>query len=164
LSLAHGIMIAYGSYLEKKSDITNNSFITAFADSGIAFLGGFAVFSTLGYLSFATGMNFEEITRGGFALAFITYPTVISKIPFLQSIFGLIFFSILFLFGLTSAYSMVEAISKSISEKFRIRRSLSNFIICFIGLIFGLLIGKNILLIETADHFISDFALVIVGL
>ena len=164
LSLAQGIMIAYGSYLEKKSDITNNSFITAFADCGIAFLGGFAVFSTLGYLSFTTGMNFEEIARGGFALAFITYPTVISKIPFLQSIFGLMFFSILFLFGLTSAYSMVEAISKSISEKFKISRQKSNFIICLIGLLAGLLIGKNILLIETADHFISDFALVVVGL
>lgn len=164
LSLAQGIMIAYGSYLEKKSDIANNSFITAFADSGIAFLGGFAVFSTLGYLSFATGMEFEEIARSGFALAFVTYPTVISKIPFMQTIFGIIFFSILLLFGLTSAYSMVEAISKSISEKFKIMRQLSNFIICSIGLISGLLIGKNIYLIETADHFISDFALVVVGL
>ncbi len=164
LSLAQGIMIAYGSYLKKKSDITNNSFITAFTDSGIAFLGGFAVFSTLGYLSFVTGIQFEEIARGGFALAFITYPTVISKIPFLQTVFGVIFFSILLLFGLTSAYSMVEAISKSISEKFKITRQLSNFIICSIGLISGILIGKNIYLIETADHFISDFALVIVGL
>ncbi|MEM1513359.1 MAG: sodium-dependent transporter [Candidatus Thermoplasmatota archaeon] len=164
LSLAQGIMIAYGSYLEKKSDISNNSFITAFADSGIAFLGGFAVFSTLGYLSFATGMQFEEIAKGGFALAFITYPTVISKIPFLQAVFGIIFFSILFLFGLTSAYSMIEAISKSISEKFKISRGKSNFLICSIGFISGLIFIKNIFLIETADYFISDFALVACGL
>jgi len=166
LSLAQGIMIAYASFLEKKSDIANNAFITAFADGGIAFLAGFAVFSVLGFLSYQTGMSMEEIARGGIGLVFITYPTGISKIPFMASFFGIIFFITLFAFGLTSAFSMVEALSDGLKDKFGVAKEKANFFICLIGFLFGLILttGGGIYWIEIMDHFISNFALVFVGL
>jgi len=166
LSLAQGIMIAYASFLEKKSDITNNAFITAFADGGIAFLSGFAVFSVLGFLAYQTGLPMEEIARGGIGLVFITYPTGISKIPFMASFFGIIFFLTLFAFGLTSAFSMVEAFSDGLKDKFGIAKEKANFLICFVGFIFGIFLatGGGIYWIEIMDHFISNFALATVGL
>lgn len=60
LSLAMGIMIAYGSYLPEKSDIANNSFIIGLADSAFSFLIGFAVFGTLGYMAYATQTSVQE--------------------------------------------------------------------------------------------------------
>ncbi|HEB37133.1 MAG TPA: sodium-dependent transporter, partial [Thermoplasmatales archaeon] len=45
LSLAQGILITYESFLKKKSDVTNNAFITSLADAGTSFLAGFTVFS-----------------------------------------------------------------------------------------------------------------------
>ena len=166
LSLAQGIMISYASFLKKGSDITNNAFITALADGGTAFLAGFAVFSVLGFLSYQTGMSMEEIARGGIGLAFITYPTAISKIPLMASFFGIIFFTALLTFGIDSAFSMIEAISNGVKDKFGISRKKLNFIICFLGFILGLFLtgGNGIYWIEIMDHFISNFALIFIGL
>jgi NSS family neurotransmitter:Na+ symporter len=65
LSLAMGIMIVYASYLPRKSDVTNNAFITSFANCGTSFFAGFAIFSTLGYLAYATGVDVSEVARTG---------------------------------------------------------------------------------------------------
>ena len=78
LSLGFGVLIAYASYLPKKSDVVNNAFITGLADAGISFFAGFAVFSTLGYLACATGVGVEDVVTAGPGLAFVTYPTIIS--------------------------------------------------------------------------------------
>jgi len=166
LSLAQGIMIAYASFLKKGSDINNNAFITALADGGAAFLAGFAVFSVLGYLSYQTGMPMSEIAGGGIGLTFITYPTGISKIPVAPSFFGVIFFATLLSFGINSAFSMVESVSEGVRDKFGISKKKSTFIICLLGFLLSLLLipGSGIHWIEIMDHFISNFALVFVGL
>src|SRR5699024_12019150 len=47
MSIAFAIMITYSSYLPKKSDITNNAFITGFSNSAFELLAGIGVFSVL---------------------------------------------------------------------------------------------------------------------
>jgi NSS family neurotransmitter:Na+ symporter len=166
LSLAQGIMIVYASFLKKGSDISNNAFITALADGGTAFLAGFAVFSVLGYLAYQTGVPMEEIARGGIGLAFITYPTAIAKMPFAASFFGIIFFTALLTFGIDSAFSMVESITNAFKDKFAISREKATFVVCMIGFLVALILatGGGIFWIDIMDHFISNFALVFIGL
>jgi len=166
LSLAQGIMIVYASFLKKGSDISNNAFITALADGGTAFLAGFAVFSVLGYLAYQTGVPMEEIARGGIGLAFITYPTAIAKMPFAASFFGIIFFTALLTFGIDSAFSMVESITNAFKDKFAISREKATFVVCMIGFLIALILatGGGIFWIDIMDHFISNFALVFIGL
>ena len=45
LSLGMGVMIAYSSFIPRDSDVNNNSFITCFANCGVSFFAGFAVFT-----------------------------------------------------------------------------------------------------------------------
>jgi len=165
LSLAQGIMILYSSHLKEGSDITNNAFITALADGGTAFLAGFAVFSILGYLSYQSGMSMGEIARGGMGLAFITYPAAISKIPF-ASFFGVIFFLALLTFGIDSAFSMVESVAGSLSDKFKIKRERATLLVVIVGFISGIFLtfGNGMYWIEIMDYSVSNFALVIAGL
>ena len=66
LSLAMGTLIVYSSYLPKKSDISNNAYITSLANCGTSFFAGFAVFSTLGYLAQSMGVGVPEVTQSGF--------------------------------------------------------------------------------------------------
>ncbi|MEW5945000.1 MAG: sodium-dependent transporter, partial [bacterium] len=73
LSIGFGVMIAYASFLPKKSDIVNNAFITSLLDAGTSFLAGLCIFSTLGYLARATGAGVADVVKGGPGLAFITY-------------------------------------------------------------------------------------------
>jgi neurotransmitter:Na+ symporter, NSS family len=54
-SLAQGIMITYASFLKKKSDLTNNAFIIAFADAGTSFLADLQSLASLAILRFLRG-------------------------------------------------------------------------------------------------------------
>jgi len=165
-SLAQGIMITYASFLKKKSDLTNNAFIVALADAGTAFLAGFAVFSVVGYLSISQGVGIGSLPMAGPGLTFVTYPTAISLLPFAASIFGTFFFIALLTFGIDSAFSMIEPISASANEKWKISKAKATAIMCTLGFFFSLIFttGGGVHLLEILDHFITHFGLVSIGL
>ena len=165
LSLGFGIMIAYASYLPKKSDVVNNAFITAFANSGFSFLAGLGVFGVLGYMAQAQGVEFGEIASGGIGLAFIAFPKAINLLPAFKGIFGVLFFLSLVISGLSSTMSLIEAFSSSIMDKFSLKRKKAITIVCgtgFLGsVIFATGLGLNIL--DVVDHFINAYGLAVVG-
>ena len=47
-------------------------------------ISGVAVFSILGNLAHQQGVEVEEVVKGGPALAFITFPEALSKLPLPQ--------------------------------------------------------------------------------
>ena len=138
LSLAQGIMITYASYLKKKSDITNNACIAAFADAGTSFFAGFAVFSIVGYLASTQGVSIQNLGIAGPELIFITYPTAISLLPTAAVLFGIVFYIALLTFGIDSAFSMIEPMTTSIHEKWHISKTKSTAILCSIGFLLSL--------------------------
>jgi len=113
LSLARGIMIAYGSYLPEKSDIANNSFIVGLADSAFSLLIGFAVFGTLGYMVFTTHTSVQEVVASGVGLAFIVFPQALNLMPGFPNLVAAIFFLTLIIAGFTSSISL-ESITSSL--------------------------------------------------
>ncbi|MCK4364761.1 MAG: sodium-dependent transporter [Thermoplasmatales archaeon] len=165
-SLAQGIMITYASFLKKKSDLTNNAFIVALADAGTAFLAGFAVFSVIGYLSVSQGIGIGDLPMAGPGLTFITYPTAISLLPFAAAMFGIFFFIALLTFGIDSAFSMIEPISASANQKWRISKAKATALMCTLGFFVSLIFatGGGIHLLEILDHFVTNFGLVSIGL
>ena len=165
-SLAQGIMITYASFLKKKSDLTNNAFIVALADAGTAFLAGFAVFSVVGYLSVSQGIGIGELPMAGPGLTFVTYPTAISLLPFAAAMFGIFFFIALLTFGIDSAFSMMEPISASANQKWRISKAKATALMCTLGFSVSLIFatGGGVHLLEILDHFVTNFGLVSIGL
>ncbi|KAF2956696.1 sodium-dependent transporter [Marinitoga sp. 38H-ov] len=169
LSLAFGIMIAYGSYNNKKSDVANNAIITALGNSATSFLAGIAVFSVLGYMAQQMSVPVNEVVSGGIGLAFVVYPQAISLIPggvIVQSIFGLAFFVMLLTLGIDSAFSLVEAVEASAGDKFKINKK--SFLIGFsiLGFIFGLLFSTQggLYWLDIIDHYMGTYALLVVGI
>lgn len=167
-SLAQGIMITYASFLKKKSDLTNNAFIIALADAGTSFLAGFAVFSVVGYLAVSQGLSIDTLGSqiAGPNLTFITYPTAISLLPFAAAFFGMVFFIALLTFGIDSAFSMIEPISASVNNKWKISKAKATAIMCTLGFFISLIFatGGGLYLLEIIDHFIANFGLVSIGL
>jgi len=104
LSVGMAGMYTYGRFIAKKGDITNNTIITALCDSAFAFLAGFAVFSTVGYIMQALGVTLQDVTISGVGLAYVTYPVGISLMPALNRLTGVLFFLMFWLIGLSSAY------------------------------------------------------------
>jgi NSS family neurotransmitter:Na+ symporter len=165
LSLAMGTLIAYASYNPPDNEVNNNAFITALGNSSISFLGGFAVFSILGFLAFTLGKPVDEVVRSGIGLAFVTYPTAISKLPG-APIWGILFFFMLLNLATTSAFSQIEGIVAGIRDKWNVSRtralvavSLASFLIALIYTTQG-----GFYWLDIVDHYISAFGLTLVGL
>jgi NSS family neurotransmitter:Na+ symporter len=168
IGVAQGIMITYASFLKKKSDINNNAFIISLADAGTSFLAGFTVFSVVGYLAMQKGIGIGTLGGqiAGPNLTFITYPTAISLLPFAAAFFGSIFFVALLTFGIDSAFSMIEPMSASLKDKWKITKTKAVGIMCICGFILSLVftMGNGLHLLDIFDHFIANFGLVIIGL
>ncbi len=164
LSVGFGIMIAYGSFLPKKADLVNNAFIIGLADSLTAFMGGLAVFGALGFHAHELGVKVTEVTVGGPGLTFVTYPTIISNLPFWQPLFGVLFFIMLLTLGIDSAFSMTESVSASLKDRWKIKHRTANLSVGFVGFILGIpmVFGAGYLWLDIVDRFMTQFGLMLV--
>lgn len=166
LSVGFGVMIAYASYLPKKSDITNNAIMTALANSGISFLAGFSVFGTLGYMAFSKGVPVAEVATAGPGLAFVAYPEAISLLPFGQVIFALVFFIMLLTLGIDSAFSIVEGVVAGVADKWQLNKKKTTIGVILVGFVGSLLFAtkSGLYWLDIIDRYINNFGIVTVGL
>ena len=102
VSLGMGTMITYGSYLNKKQNLVTSALWVIFLDTAIAMLAGVAIFTTV----FALGGNPAE----GPGLIFVILPSVFPQLAG-GTLWGTIFFILLFMAALTSAISILEVVT-----------------------------------------------------
>ena len=164
LSVGFGVMIAYASFLPSKSDVASNAIIIALADAATAYIGGFAVFSAIGYYAQTLGKPVEEVLKSGPHLAFVTYPEIISKLP-LAPVFGVLFFLMLLTLAIDSAFSLVEGVVAGLMDKFNIKRSVANIGVGVVAFVIGLIFvtGAGLYWLDITDHFMNFFGLFVVG-
>ena len=118
LSIGFGIMLTYASYLKRRSNLVGTGLTAAFANSSFELLAGIGVFATLGFMAHVQNVTVGELEGiSGPALAFVTFPTVISQMPG-GPIFGFLFFASFTLAGLTSFISIIQVVAPAIAEKF----------------------------------------------
>lgn len=165
LSIAFAIMITYSSYLPKKSDITNNAFITGLANSSFELLAGIGIFAALGFMASQTDQAVADVVQGGVGLAFMVFPEIISQMP-ASGLFGFLFFASLLLAGLSSMISISETYIAGIQEKFNISRGVSVTIggglAAIVSLFYANQGGLNLL--DTVDYFINNYGVALAGL
>ncbi len=166
LTVGFGVQITYASFLPEESDVVNNAFLVSFANNATSFVGGFAVFSTLGYYAHQTGLPVSEVVKSGPHLAFVTYPTIIGLLPFAASIFGILFFLMLLTLGIDSAFSLVEAGAASIIHKFKIKRLYANVGFGILALLVGILYTtkSGLYWLDIVDYFMNNYGLLVVGI
>lgn len=166
LSLGFGIMIAYASYLPKKSALVKNAFIISLSNCGYSVFAGFAVFSTLGYMAHSTGKPLGEIVQESIGLAFVVYPKVISLLPHFSRLFGVIFFLILIIAGLSSSISICEAFTAAIMDKYGYSRRQVVTPLALAGFLGGVIFttGGGLYWLDIVDHFLTHYGLIPVGI
>jgi NSS family neurotransmitter:Na+ symporter len=163
LSLGFGIMIAYASYLPRKSDINTNAAITCLVDTAYSLFAGLAVFGTLGYMAHATGKPFEEVVQKSIGLAFVAYPQAISLLPSFARLFGVLFFLTLVVAGVASAISILEAFTAAVIDKFHYSRRSVISVLAVTGFVGGVIFttGGGMHWLDIVDHFLSGYGLFI---
>ncbi len=114
LSLGMGAMITYGSYISKKDDLVTSALYVTVFDTMIAVMAGLLIFPTL----FHAGL---EGGTGGPGMVFVVLTSLLGTIPpapWGGTVFGTMFFGLLFIAALTSSISLLEVgVSYFVDEK-----------------------------------------------
>ena len=63
LSIAFSIMIAYSSYLPRKTDLSNTGLIVGLSNAGFEFMAAIGVFAALGFLAVSHGSGVTEVAQ-----------------------------------------------------------------------------------------------------
>ena len=113
ISVAMGLMMAYGAYVPKSVSLTRSAVIIAGADTLIALLAGLMIFPIV----FANGLD----PASGPGLIFRTLPTAFVDMPG-GAIFGTLFFVLLAFAAVTSCIAIIEPIIAYAHDKWRMRR------------------------------------------
>jgi neurotransmitter:Na+ symporter, NSS family len=166
IGVAFSIMIAYASYLPRRSELPNSGFIVALSNSGFEFFAAIGVFSVLGFLAVQQNAQVNEVVGEGVILAFVTFPQIINQLPALNALFGFLFFGALLFAGLTSAVSILEVGVIALRDKFGLSRTRAVNVVCGLAFLIGLiyLTKGGLYYLDTIDHFINNYGLVLSGL
>jgi NSS family neurotransmitter:Na+ symporter len=103
-----GLMITYGAYLDRKTDIPRSSAIIAGSDTFVALIAGFAIFPIV----FAAGLD----PAAGPGLFFISMPVAFEAIPG-GSVFAIVFFALALFAAFTSSISLMEVSVSWLEER-----------------------------------------------
>lgn len=111
MSLAMGIMITYGSYMNKEDSLDSCVKQIEIFDTGIAMVAGLIIIPAV----FAFSNGDSSVLSSGPSLMFITLPNVFASMKF-GRVIGCLFFILVLFAALTSAISLMETIVSIIED------------------------------------------------
>jgi NSS family neurotransmitter:Na+ symporter len=130
ISVAMGLMMAYGAYLPRDISIARSAVIISVLDTLVAIVAGLAIFPIV----FANGLDPAE----GPGLIFVSLPIAFGSVTG-GLVFGTLFFILLFFAALTSVLGCVEPTIAWSQEKLGMNRAVASLAACFT--VFALGIG-----------------------
>ena len=162
LSVGFGIMITYASYLKKRTNLTGSGLVVGFSNSGFEILAGIGVFSALGFMAQANGVQIADVVASGIGLAFVAFPAIISEAP-MGSLIGVLFFGSLVLAGFTSLISILEVVVSAVKDKLGWGRWTTVLVVVGLSAVVSLAMfsttsGLNLL--DITDAFVNSFGIV----
>ena len=166
LSLGFGILIAYASYLPKKSDIVKDSVTISIANCSFSLIAGLGMFSVLGYMAHKLSLPIDQVVSKSIGLAFVVFPKAIGMLPAFSQLFGVLFFSCLLIAGLSSSVSILEAFASSAIDKFHYSRKTVVSLLAITGFIGSTIFATQggLFWLDIVDHFITQYGLVLGGI
>lgn len=140
ISVAMGIMITYGSYVKKDTNLIKSVNQIEIFDTLVAFLAGLMIVPAVYTFMGTDGMS------AGPSLMFISLPKVFGAMGSIGTLVGIVFFIMVAFAALTSSVSILEAIVASVMDKFHITRKKATVLVSLYGAIGGLVVclGYNL--------------------
>ena len=141
LSVAMGIMIAYGSYVKDDANLVKSINQIEIFDTAVAFLAGAMIIPAV-----FTFMGTEGMAASGPSLMFVSLPKIFAAMGGVGTFVGILFFAMVLFAALTSAVSIMEAVVASLMDKFHMSRIKAAIVETIIALVLGLVVcfGYNI--------------------
>jgi len=166
LSLGMAGMFAYGSFIAKKADVTNNAFIASFSNCATSFFAGFAVFSIVGFIMQSLSVPVGDVSSAGLGLAFVTFPVGISMLPGANAFIGILFFLCVFFLGIDSAFFLAYGgVIAPLMDKFGWSRVKATAIVCVAAFAIGIVYTTTggLYWLDIVDRTVCFYGLLITG-
>ena len=144
LSVAMGIMIAYGSYVKDEDNLVKAVNQIEIFDTAVAFLAGIMIIPAVYVFMGTDGM------AAGPSLMFVALPKIFATMGPIGNIVGTLFFAMVLFAAITSAISILEAIVSSLIDRFGMSRHKATIIESILALIIAVIVclGYNVLYFE----------------
>ena len=154
ISVAMGIMITYGSYVKKETNLTKSVNQIEIFDTAVAFLAGMMIIPAV-----YAFMGPEGLNNSGPGLMFKALPKVFDAMGGIGTVVGIAFFVMVFFAALTSSISIMEALVSSFMDKFHMNRKKATLTNALIALVVGIIVCMG----YTAFYFEASFGTVVAG-
>ncbi len=144
ISVAMGIMVAYGSYAKKETNLLQSISSIEIFDTAVAYIAGVMIIPAVYVFMGTEGMS------AGPGLMFISLPKVFNAMGTIGTFVGIIFFVMVFFAALTSAISVAEAIVAALMDRFHMSRFKATVLTMIYNVVFGIIVclGYNVLYFE----------------
>lgn len=144
ISVAMGIMVAYGSYVKKETDVVKSVNQIEIFDTAVAFLAGMMIVPAV-----YTFMGVEGMSAGP-SLMFISLPKVFEAMGAAGAVVGVVFFVMVVFAALTSSVSVMEAVVSSAMDHWHMERKKAVIGVSLLTLAAGIVVclGYNVLYFE----------------
>jgi len=139
LSLGMGILITYGSYINRKTDIVGSAKLVALTDTAVAFTAGLMILPAV--FSFNPDVDTENLSGSSVALIFTFLPKIFLALQATIGYFGAsavatFFFLLVFFAAITSLVSILEVpVSYLVTEKKQSRKKALSVLLVTAGLL-----------------------------
>ncbi len=120
LSLGMGILITYGSYMDRKENLPGAAKMVALCDTGVAFAAGLLILPAV--FSFNPNVNPEELSDSSVSLIFTFLPKIFLALQTTlgyagASFVACLFFTLVFFAAITSLVSIIEVPTASLIDE-----------------------------------------------
>ncbi len=164
LSLAIGVMPAFGEYLPDGVNIFGCSLYIAAADFGVSVLASAVMFTTL----YGCGLE-GMICDSGIITAFSVYPSAICGLfggaTVANGIVGIVFYLSLALMAMQSAVSMAEAFISPVATAFGVKKRNIVAAVCAAGAALSVFFATTAapLAVEISDKFVNFYNVILLA-
>ena len=162
LSVGIGVIVTYASYLKRGDDVTLSGLTAVSMNEFAEILLGGSIIIPAAFVFFGPVIIGDVANSGAFNLGFVTMPLIFGHMPF-SEVLGFLWFTLLFLAGVTSSVSLSQPAVAFLEDEFDISRERAvamfgvvTFVLCN-GAIFFL--GKGV--VDELDFWGGTFCLVL---
>lgn len=144
LSVAMGIMVAYGSYVKDDANLIKSINQIEFFDTFVAVLAGIMIIPAVIVFMGPDGMS------AGPSLMFVSLPKIFVAMGPVGNVIGTLFFAMVLFAALTSCISILEAIVSSFIDKFNMKRGVATAVETILAFAVAVVVclGYNVLYFE----------------
>ena len=159
LSLGMGIMITYGSYIDKRADVPGSAKLVALTDTAVAFTAGLMILPAI--FSFDPNTNPDELSESSIGMIFTFLPKIFlalqDSIGYVgASIVAAIFFLQVFFAAITSLVSIFEVPVAALMDEKDMGRKPALFVLGVLMVVLAVLcalsFGYNAFLTEFVSY------------